>query len=196
MTVHPAEALLDRQFRKARTHMQWTDKPVDPALLTEAYDLARWAPTAFNASPMRVLFLRSTEAKERLRPLLSPGNVDKTMRAPVTAIVAQDSRFQDHLPTLFPFMDVKPLFDGNPDMAAETAFRNSSLQGAYLIVALRSVGLDVGPMSGFDAEGVNREFFPDGRYRSNFLINIGHGEASALHPRGPRLAFDQIAEII
>lgn len=187
---------LDLIFRDARTQNAWSDKPVGEVLLEAVYDLAKWGPTSANCSPMRVLFVVSKEAKERLKPCLIPTNVDKTMAAPATAIIAYDTRFHEHLPTLFPHTDAKSWFDGNPDLIEETAFRNSSLQGAYLIISARALGLDCGPMSGFDGAKLNAEFFADGRFKSNFLCNIGHGDPGGLFPRSPRFEFDDVCEII
>lgn len=187
---------LDLIFREARTQNAWSDKPVGEVLLEAVYDLAKWGPTSANCSPMRVLFVVSKEAKERLKPCLIPTNVDKTMAAPATAIIAYDTRFHEHLPTLFPHTDAKSWFDGNPDLIEETAFRNSSLQGAYLIISARALGLDCGPMSGFDGAKLNAEFFADGRFKSNFLCNIGHGDPGGLFPRSPRFEFDDVCEII
>lgn len=187
---------LDLIFREARTQNAWSDKPVGEVLLEAVYDLAKWGPTSANCSPMRVLFVVSKEAKERLKPCLIPTNVDKTMAAPATAIIAYDTRFHEHLPTLFPHTDAKSWFDGNPALIEETAFRNSSLQGAYLIISARALGLDCGPMSGFDGAKLNAEFFADGRFKSNFLCNIGHGDAGDLFPRSPRFEFDDVCEII
>lgn len=185
-------AALDVLFRDARTHSAWQDRPVDPALLQQAYDLARMGPTSMNTQPMRVVFVTSADGKDRLKPALSPGNVDKTMAAPVTAIVAFDRSFPDTLPTLFPHFAAAPeMFRSNPALLEETAFRNSSLQAAYLILALRAVGLDCGPMSGFDKEKVGAAFFPGSPWAANLLINIGYGKAEALYPRLPRLSFDE-----
>jgi len=153
-------------------------------------------PTAFNAQPARLVFVRSPEAKEKLKPALSGGNVAQTLGASVTVIVAYDSQFQEHLPTQFPAYDAKPLFDGNPALTQATAERNSALQGAYLIIAARQLGLDCGPMSGFDATKVNEQFFPDGRFKANFLVNLGYGEAGKLHPRAPRFDFADACQIL
>ncbi len=189
---------LDTLFLEARTHNGWIDRPVDDALLQKIYALARMAPTSANCSPMRVVFVKGREAKLRLAPLLMPGNRDKTMAAPVTAIVGYDSRFYEHLPRLFPAADARAWFDGpgKERLAATTAFRNGTLQGAYLILAARSLGLDCGPMSGFDNDAVDREFFPGGRVKSNFLCNLGYGDASKLYPRGPRFGFDEVCTIL
>ena len=190
------QAALDQLFNNARTFNKFTDEPISDAQLQAIYDLAKMAPTAFNASPARFVFVRSQEAKKRLIPLMREGNQAKSMAAPVTVIVAYDSNFQEHLPTLFPAMDVKGIFDADPKLTATAAFRNGSLTGAYFIMAVRAMGLDAGPMSGFDNTAVDKEFFPDGRYKSNFLINIGHGDPSGNYPRGPRLAFSKAADIL
>ena len=190
------QAALDQLFNNARTFNKFTDEPISDAQLQAIYDLAKMAPTAFNASPARFVFVRSPEAKKRLIPLMMEGNQAKSMAAPVTVIVAYDSNFQEHLPTLFPAMDVKGIFDADPKLTETAAFRNGSLTGAYFIMAVRAMGLDAGPMSGFDNTAVDKEFFPDGRYKSNFLINIGHGDPSGNYPRGPRLEFSKAAEIL
>ena len=190
------QAALDQLFNNARTFNKFTDEPISDAQLQAIYDLAKMAPTAFNASPARFVFVRSEEAKKRLIPLMMEGNQAKSMAAPVTVIVAYDTNFQEHLPTLFPAMDVKGMFDANPAMTETTAFRNGSLTGAYFIMAVRALGLDAGAMSGFDNAAVDKEFFPDGRFKSNFLINIGHGDASGNYPRSPRLSFDDAAQIL
>jgi 3-hydroxypropanoate dehydrogenase len=187
---------LDQLFREARTHAEWLERPVSDAQLRELYALMKWAPTSANASPARVVFVKSPEAKERLLLSLAPGNIEKTRKAPVTAIVAHDLDFAEQLPELFPYTDARSWFTGNQPLIESTAFRNGSLQGAYLILAARALGLDAGPMSGFDNAQLDREFFPDGRIRSNFLVNLGYGDRSKLHPRGPRLGFDQAAQIL
>jgi len=188
------DSALDRIWREARTYNVWLDRPVAPDLLRRAYDLARMGPTSANCQPMRLVFVTSAAAKERLRPALSSGNRDKTMKAPVTAIVAHDTRFFDLLPQLFHDPGARGWFAGKPH-AAETALRNGSLQAAYFILALRALGLDCGPMSGFDNAKVDAAFFPDGRVRSNFLINIGYGDPATLFPRNPRLDFDAACRI-
>ncbi|GGC50367.1 malonic semialdehyde reductase [Chelatococcus reniformis] len=187
------EAALDLVFRNARTHNGWLDKPVPEALLRQAVDLAKMGPTSANASPLRLVFVRSPEAKERLRPALSAGNLEKTMAAPVTAIVAYDTQFHELLPRLFPHADARAWFAGNAALIEETAFRNGSLQGAYLILALRAVGLDTGAMSGFDKAQVDAAFFAGTSAKSNFLVNIGYGDESKLFARSPRLDYDEIA---
>jgi 3-hydroxypropanoate dehydrogenase len=187
---------LDLIFRRARTHRAWLDRPVPDPLLRQVYELAALGPTSANCSPMRLLFVKSREAKERLRPCLSPGNVDKTMQAPVTAIVGHALDFYEELPRLFPTADMRALFVGKPEFIAATAFRNSSLQGAYLMLAARALGLDCGAMSGFDNAKVDAEFFPDGRVKSNFLCNLGYGDPGKLGPRAPRLPFDEVGRVI
>jgi len=188
---------LDKIFRNARTHSAWQDRPVTDETLRELYDLLKWGPTSANGSPGRFLFIRSREAKERLRPVLSPGNVEKTMAAPVTAVVAYDSLFYDKLPQLFPHSaSMRGLFVANPQLADETAKRNSALQGGYLIIAARALGLDCGPMSGFDNAKLDAEFFPEGQWKSNFLVNLGYGDGEKLFPRGPRLEFEEAATIL
>lgn len=190
---------LDVIFRQARTHVAWLPKPVDDDLLRRVYDLAKMGPTSANTMPMRVVFVKTPEAKERLKPALMAGNVEKTMAAPVCAIVANDLRFYEHIPRLFPHNPgFAGLFTapGKEEFARTHAFRNATLQGAYLIIAARALGLDTGPMSGFDNAKVDAEFFPDGRCQSNFLINLGYGDASKLHPRGPRLDFDEACKIV
>ncbi len=187
---------LDLLFRNARTHRAWLDRPVSDVMLQALYDLARLGPTSANCSPMRVLFLRTVEAKERLRPALDEANVEKTMAAPVTAIVGHDTRFYDLLPQLLPRVDARAWFADAPEKAAATAFRNATLQGAYLMLAARALGFDCGPMSGFDNAKVDAEFFPDGRIKSNFLCNLGYGDATLLRPRRPRLDFDQACRIL
>jgi len=189
-------ASLDQLFREARTNNGWLDRPVSDEQLRGIYELMKWGPTSANSSPARIVFLRSREAKQRLVPALAPGNVDQTLQAPVAAIVAQDIEFYERLPELFPHGDARSWFVGNQPLIETTAFRNSSLQGAYLILAARALGLDAGPMSGFDNETVDREFFPDRRVKSNFLVNIGYGDPSKLPPRGPRLAFEEAVQIL
>jgi 3-hydroxypropanoate dehydrogenase len=191
-----ADDARDLLLRKARTHRAWLDRPVPDDLLRRVYELAAEGPTSANCSPMRVLFVKSREAKERLRPALTPGNVDKTMQAPVTAIIGHDLEFYEQLPRLFPAADMRANFVGKPELIAATAFRNGSLQGAYLMLAARALGLDCGAMSGFDNAKVDAAFFPDGRVKSNFLCNLGYGDASKLGPRPPRLPFDDACRII
>jgi 3-hydroxypropanoate dehydrogenase len=196
MTTAPSSAHA-LAFTEARTFNKFKPDPVSDDTLHQLYELMKWGPTSMNAQPGRYLFLRSEAAKQRLKPALSPGNVDKTMAAPVVVVVAMDPKFHEQLPTQFPAMPgAQAMFAGNAALSEATAFRNSSLQGAYLMVAARLLGLDCGPMSGFDAAKVNAEFFPDGRWAANFLVNIGHGDASGNHPRGPRLPFDTAARIL
>lgn len=188
---------LDILFRKARTLRAWLPKPVSDDLLRELYDLMKWGPTSGNSCPARILFLRTPEAKERLRPTLSPGNVDQTMKAPVTAVVAYDLQFYDRLPKLVPHKPTaREEFVNSPELAAVTAFRNGSLQGGYFILAARSLGLDCGPMSGFDNAKLDAEFFPGGKVKSNFLCNLGYGDPSKLHPRAPRLDFEEACQLL
>ena len=183
-------------FTEARTHNGWLDKPVSDDLLKKAVDIAKIAPTSANQSPMRIVFLKSPEAKARLIPLMSEGNRAKTETASVVAIVAYDEKFYDHLPFLMPHVDAKSWYSGNEAFAKRSAFQNGTLQVAYLILALRAVGLDTGPMTGFDNAKVDAEFFPEGAVKSNVVVNIGYGDATKLFPRSPRFAFDQIAKII
>jgi len=191
-----SEAALDQLFRDARTFNAWLPKDVSNEQLHQLYDLAKFGPTAANSSPMRVIFVKSKEAKEKLAPHLSEGNRAKTLAAPVTAIIASDQAFFDKLPVLLPHMDARSWFVGNQPMIDATAFRNSSLQGAYLLLAARSLGLDCGPMSGFDQAGVDAAFFGGTTIQSNFLINIGYGDTSRdFYPRNPRLSFDEACTI-
>lgn len=188
-------AALDQLFRTARTHNAWQKKDVPDALLHELYDLLKWGPTSANASPARFVFVKSPEAKAKLKDALSPGNLDKTMSAPVTVILAQDMAFYDKLPQLFPHADARSWFAGNDALIESTAFRNATLQGAYLIMAARALGLDTGAMSGFDNAKLDAAFFAGTTVKSNFLINLGYGDAAALFPRSPRLSFDEAARI-
>jgi 3-hydroxypropanoate dehydrogenase len=205
------DAALDLIFRNARTHSAWLDKPVSDETLRAIYDILKWGPTSANTSPARFIFLRSKAAKERLRPCLAPGNVEKTMTAPVTTIIAYDLKFYEKLPKLFPHSPaMRGNFEKNPQLVEVTARRNSSLQGAYLMIAARAVGLDCGPMSGFDnakldeeffgagkeCEGCDQEFFPEGHVKSNFLCNLGYGDSAKLYPRNPRLDFNEACDIL
>jgi 3-hydroxypropanoate dehydrogenase len=178
-------------FTAGRTHHAWQDRDIADELLREIYDLAKWGPTSANSLPMRIVFVKSASAKEKLVTALTGSNVEQVRAAPVTAIVAYDQKFYDQLPTLFPAFDVRSLFVSNPSLSEQTAFRNSSLQGAYFILAARALGLDSGPMSGFDNAKVDQLFFENSSWKSNFLCNVGYGDAAKLHPRGPRLDFDQ-----
>jgi 3-hydroxypropanoate dehydrogenase len=191
-----AQAFLDQLFHNARTHNVWLDKDVPDSLLHELVDLLKLGPTSANSSPVRFLFVKSREAKERLKPYLSEGNRDKTMKAPVCAIIGYDLTFHHHLPKLFPHIDARSWFEGKDEKIFETAFRNGTLQGAYLIMAARALGLDCSPMSGFDNAGVDREFFSGTSIKSNFLCSLGYGDASKLFPRSPRFDFDEMARII
>jgi nitroreductase len=186
---------LDQLFVEARTHNAFSPEHIPETTLRRLYDLMKWGPTSMNCQPARLLFVSSPEGKARLAPALSPGNLDKTLAAPATVIIATDNRFYEHLPAMFPSYDARPMFEGNAELAASTAFRNGTLQGAYLIIAARALGLDCGPMSGFDAGKVNAAFFPDGRHQANFLCNLGIGDPAGLHPRGPRLTFDEACRI-
>ncbi len=189
-------ASLDLLFREARTYTAWLPKPVSEELLHAVYDLFKWGPTSANTSPARILFLKSDEAKARLLPGLAPNNVEKSRTAPVVAILAYDLEFYEKLPELYPSVDARAWFAGKPDVIQETAFRNSSLQGAYFMLAARALGLDCGPMSGFDPARVDAEFFPDGKWRVNFVCNLGYGDATKLYPRNPRLAFEDACRIL
>ncbi len=182
---------LDQLFREARTHYRWQSRPVPDSKLEEIYNLLKWAPTSANSSPARFVFIRTAEGKARLKSALSAGNVEKTMTASVTVIVAYDTAFYDRLPFLFPHADARSWFAGNPHFAETTAFRNGTLQGAYLILAARAMGLDAGPMSGFDNAKLDEAFFAGTSWRSNFLVNLGYGDDTALFPRQPRLSFDE-----
>ena len=187
---------LDILFREAHTHSNWLDKPVSDALLHQIYDLMKWAPTSANCCPARFVFVRSAEAKQRLLPLMAPGNVEKTRTAPVTIIVGYDMEFYEKLPKLYPPADARSWFAGNQPLIDTTAFRNGSLQGAYLLIAARALGLDAGPMSGFDNGKVDQEFFAGTKVKSNFVINLGYGDSSKLFPRSPRLPFEEAAQIL
>ncbi len=191
-----SEEALDQLFRDARTHSAWLPEPVPVELLRKVYELARLGPTSANGSPARFVFLTTPEAKARLKPALAPANVEKTMAAPVTVIVAWDTEFHENLPRLFPHFDMRSYFVGNQPLIDETAFRNSSLQAAYFMLAARALGLDCGPMSGFDASKVNAEFFPDGKWKVNLLCNLGYGDDSKLFPRNPRLEFEETSTIL
>jgi 3-hydroxypropanoate dehydrogenase len=205
------DAALDQLFREARTYNAWQDRPVSDETLRQLYDLMKWAPTSANMSPARIFFLRTREAKERLRPALMQGNVDKTMAAPVTAIIGYDELFYENLSRLYPQIpNYRDTFANSPELAEVSAFRNGTLQGGYLILAARSLGLDCGPMSGFDNEKVDQEFFPvpagvqasatqvnaTGRIKSNFLCNLGYGDPAGVYPRNPRLAFEEVCQLL
>jgi 3-hydroxypropanoate dehydrogenase len=191
------DAALDQLFRTARTYTSWLDIPVSDDTLRQIYELMKWGPTSGNLCPARIVFVRSAAAKERLRPALAAGNVEKVMTAPATAIVAYDLKFYDRQPTLAPHNPrSRETLAASPELAEATAFRNSSLQGGYLILAARSLGLDCGPMSGFDNVKVDEEFFAGGPLKSNFLCNIGYGDPSRIRPRQPRLEFDEACSIV
>jgi len=205
MTTPLSSQALDVLFRQARTYNTWLDKPVSDDLLRELYDLMKYGPTSANSCPVRILFLRTREAKERLRPALSPANVEKTMLAPVTAIIGNDLEFFEQTPKLFPHnAAMRDLFAGSQRLAEITAFRNGTLQGGYMMLAARSLGLDCGAMSGFDNAKVDAEFFSAAGgnppefvdVKSNFLCNLGHGDASKLFPRNPRLAFEEACRLL
>jgi 3-hydroxypropanoate dehydrogenase len=210
MSTRTSDEALDILFRRARTFSTWFDKPVSDDLLRDVYDLMKWGPTSMNGCPVRILFLRTNESKERLRPALAAGNVQKTMAAPVTAIIANDMRFYDKLPKLMPYNPkAAGLFENSPELAEVTAKRNATLQGAYFMLAARALGLDCGPMSGFDSARVDQEFFgaglerngiceeySPGRLKSNFLCNLGYGDPAGLHPRLPRLTFDEACRLL
>jgi len=189
------DATLGQLFREARTHNGWQPKTIGEETLHQLYDLLKMGPTSANCLPARFVFVQSPEAKARLKPCLAPNNVDKTMAAPVTVIAGYDTEFYEKLPQLFPHTDARSWFAGNPELIQSTAFRNASLQGAYLILAARALGLDCGPMSGFDNAKVDAAFFPGGKVKSNFLINLGYGDPSKVRPRGPRLAFEDACRI-
>jgi nitroreductase len=197
MSFRLDDAALDQLFRAARSHNGWLPTAVEDALLEQVYELMKLGPTSVNGSPARVLFLRSEAAKARLLPAINPGNVDKVRSAPVVAVIGYDLQFHQHLPQLFPHNPASAaLFANNAGLAEATAFRNSSLQGAYLMLAARALGLDCGPISGFDAAAVNNEFFADGRVRVNFICNLGYGDHSKIFPRSPRLSFEQACALL
>jgi 3-hydroxypropanoate dehydrogenase len=192
-----AKECLDQIFLEARTYNSWLDTPVTDDMLRRVADLMKIGPTSANQSPARILFLRSPEAKKRLEPFLSEGNREKTMSAPVCAIIGYDTKFYEHLPKLFPHnLSAKSWFEGKPEVIETSAFRNGTLQGAYFIIAARALGLDTGPMSGFDNAGVDREFFAGTPVKSNFLCSLGHGGQEGLFPRSPRFSFEEFAKIL
>jgi 3-hydroxypropanoate dehydrogenase len=191
-----SEEALKQILTEARTHSVWLPEPVSDDLLNQIYNLMKWGPTSANCCPARIVFVKSPEAKAKLLPCMAEGNVEKTKTAPVTAIIAQDMEFYEKLPKLFPFADARSWFAGNNPFIESTAFRNSSLQGAYFIIAARSVGLDCGPMSGFDNAKVDAAFFEGTAWKSNFICNLGYGDSSKLHPRAPRLEFSEACTIL
>lgn len=186
---------LDTLFLEARTFSTWREEPVSPELLAQIWNLTRMAPTSANCSPARIVFVTSAEAKEKLKPCLAPGNVEKTMAAPATAIIGHDMEFHERLSELFPHTDARSWFAGNDALIETTAFRNGTLQGGYLMLAARALGLDCGPMSGFDNDAVDAAFFAGTTVRSNFLCNLGYGDPAGLHPRSPRLAFEDACRV-
>jgi 3-hydroxypropanoate dehydrogenase len=190
------DAALRTLFLEARTHNSWQPKPIADSLLREVVDVMKMAPTSVNCSPARIVFVKSADAKAKLKPLLMEGNVEKTMAAPVTAIIGTDMAFFDHLPKLFPAMDAKSWFTGNAEFARTSAIRNGTLQGGYFILAARALGLDCGPMSGFDNAGVDKVFFAGTQIQSNFLCNLGYGDLAGVYPRAPRFDFDEMASIV
>lgn len=190
-----SQSSLAKLFSEARTHNFWLEKPVSDDILKAVYEQCKWAPTSANSSPARFVFVKSEEAKHKLQPAISEGNLEKTMSAPVTVIVATDFNFFEKLPQLFPHADAKSWFVGNQSLIESTANRNATLQGAYLILAARALGLDCGPMSGFDNALVDKAFFAGTSIKSNFLINLGYGDAEKLFPRSPRLSFDEACQI-
>ena len=187
---------LNLLFMEARTQNSWHQKPVPKDLMRRVFDLMKMAPTSANCSPGRFVFVASSEGKDKLKPALSEGNLAKTMSAPLTVIIAYDMEFYENLPKLFPHTDARAWFTGHDDLIHETAFRNGSLQGAYLMMAARALGLDCGPMSGFDTDKVNSTFFPDGRFKVNFICNVGYGDDKEVYPRGPRFEFDEVCAIV
>ncbi|MEG9861514.1 MAG: malonic semialdehyde reductase [Parvularculales bacterium] len=192
-----SEAAREQLFSGAHTHNGWTSDRITEKTMRALYDLMKWPPTSFNCSPARLVFVVTKMEKERLRPMLMETNQEKSMAAPATVIVAYDKRFYEHLPDIFPAMEgVDALFSGNEDFAEQTAFRNSSIQGGYFILAARALGLDCGPMSGFDSAAVDKAYFPDGRFTANFLCNIGYGDPEGIHPRSPRLDFEKACQIV
>jgi len=189
------QAALDRIFLEARTYNAWKPDPIPEATLRKLWDLARMGPTSANCSPARIVFVVTPAAKEKLKPALMPTNVEKTMTAPAVAVIGHDLEFHEHLPKLFPHTDARAWFAGNQPLIETTAFRNGTLQGAYLIIAARALGLDCGPMSGFDNAMVDKLFFPGGKVKSNFLCNLGYGSTKNLFPRSPRFAFEEACRI-
>jgi nitroreductase len=191
-----ADTALDQLFRTARTFNGFRPELIPDATVTALYDLVKWGPTAFNSQPGRYVFIRSGEAKARLAPTLSSSNRDKTMAAPLNVIVAYDSRFHEHLPNLTASPNAQSLFEKVPALVEPTALRNSSLQAAYLILSARALGLDVGVLTGFNPDAINQEFFPEGRYKVNLIVNLGYGEPASIHPRAYRFTFDEVAALI
>ena len=195
-TLPLPDTALDILFNQARSFSYWQERPVSDELLGRLYELLKWGPTAANSTPARFLFLKSEEAKARLKPCLAEGNIAKSMSAPVVTVIGMDLEFYERLPFLFPHTDARSWFAGKPEKILDSASLNTALQGAYLILAARSLGLDCGPMSGFDNAALDAEFFPDDKVKSLFLCALGYGDRSKLHPRGPRLEFDEVCEIL
>lgn len=189
------DASLDTLFRDARSFSHWQERPVSEAQLRQLYELMKWGPTAANACPARIVFVQSAAAKARLKPCLAEGNVDKSMSAPAVAIVGMDLEFYEKLPRLFPHTDARSWYVGKPEKITASVTLNTALQGGYFILAARSLGLDCGPMSGFDHAALDAEFFPDGKVKSLFICALGYGDRSKLYPRGPRLEFDEVCRI-
>lgn len=196
MTQTVPQSALATLFTEARTYNSWQDRPIDDALLQQLYELVKWGPTTANSCPARFVFVRSEEGKQRLKPHVNAGNLDKTMSAPCCVIIAYDTEFFKLMPTLFPARDFSSVFPEKSAATQEICMRSSSLQGGYLIMAARALGLDCGPMSGFNAETLNAEFFPDGRWQANFLCNLGYGSEEGLFPRNPRLDFDTACQLL
>jgi nitroreductase len=194
-TMKLADAALDQLFRTARSHNGWQAREVPDALLHELYELLKWGPTSANCSPARIVFVRSAAARAKLLEAMAPGNLDKTRSAPVVAVIGMDMEFFERLPTLYPATDARAWFAGNAPLIEATAFRNSSLQGAYLMLAARALGLDVGPMSGFDADRLAAAFFAGSAVKVNFVCALGYGDPARLYPRGPRLSFEEACRI-
>ncbi|MDH5785185.1 MAG: malonic semialdehyde reductase [Chromatiales bacterium] len=190
-----SDTAVTQLFTEARSYNRWLESEVSDELLKRLYELMKWGPTAANSCPARIIFVKSEEAKQRLIPCLAEGNVEKAMSAPVVAIIGMDMEFYEQLPKLFPHTDARSWFVGKPEKIAENAIRNSSLQGGYFVIAARSLGLDCGPMSGFDYPALEAEFFPDGKIKANFICGIGYGSEEQLYPRGPRLTFDEACRI-
>jgi len=190
------KSVLDQIFFEARSHDVWLDKTVNDKLINELYNILKMGPTSANSCPARFVFIQSDTAKAELKDCLAEGNIEKSMTAPVVAIVGMDMEFYEQLPKLFPHTDARSWYAGNNEKILETAFRNSTLQGAYLIMAIRSLGLDAGPMSGFDSDKLDATFFPDGKIKSNFICAFGYGDITKLHPRGPRLDFSEACKIV
>jgi len=190
-----SDGAMNQLFREARSYNAWSDQPIDDGLLHQLYELMKWGPTAANSCPARIVFVKSEAAKQRLKPCLDPGNVGKSMSAPVVAIIGMDMEFYEQLPKLFPHTDARSWYAGKPEKIAENAMRNSSLQGAYLMLAARALGIDCGPMSGFNKAALEAAFFPGGTVQANFICALGYGTTEKLYPRGPRLEFDEACRI-